>query len=250
MIEAIDITKYFYSGLFRKTCIRAVDGVSFHLGQGEALGVIGESGSGKSTLGRCVIRLLEPSGGEVYFHGKRLSDLNGGLRYLRQKMQIIFQDTGSALNPRMKALDLLLEPLKVHKRLNGQRREAAMALMEKVDLPADLLDRYPNELSGGQRQRLTIARAISLNPEFLVVDEAVASLDLLGQKQIMELFNKLKSEQKTSFFIISHSLRFVRRTTDKLAVMYRGKFVEIGKTEEVFEHPKHYYTQKLLSKDK
>jgi len=165
-------------------------------------------------------------------------------------MQIIFQDTGSALNPRMKALDLLLEPLKVHKRLNGQRREAAMALMEKVDLPADLLDRYPNELSGGQRQRLTIARAISLNPEFLVVDEAVASLDLLGQKQIMELFNKLKSEQKTSFFIISHSLRFVRRTTDKLAVMYRGKFVEIGKTEEVFEHPKHYYTQKLLSKDK
>lgn len=250
MIEAIDIKKYFYSGLFRKTCIRAVDGVSFHLGQGEALGVIGESGSGKSTLGRCVIRLLEPSGGEVYFHGKRLSDLNGGLRYLRQKMQIIFQDTGSALNPRMKALDLLLEPLKVHKRLNGQRREAAMALMEKVDLPADLLDRYPNELSGGQRQRLTIARAISLNPEFLVVDEAVASLDLLGQKQIMELFNKLKSEQKTSFFIISHSLRFVRRTTDKLAVMYRGKFVEIGKTEEVFEHPKHYYTQKLLSKDK
>lgn len=247
VIEVKNLKKHFYSGLFRKKCVKAVNGVSFFIAKGKALGLVGESGSGKSTLGRCVLRLIEPSSGDVYFQGNNILAMNGDLRSLRQQMQIIYQDADGALNPRMKAKDILLEPLRVHNLLNGPEMEIAAKLMKLVNLSADLLDRYPNELSGGQRQRIQIARAISINPDFIIADEAIASLDLLGQAQIMNLFSRLKSERRISFFIISHNLRFLRRTTDMLAVMFFGRFVEFGKTKEIFDRPVHPYTQVLLS---
>lgn len=247
VIEVRNLTKHFFRGLFRRECVKAVDGVSFHIPEGESLGLIGESGSGKSTLGRCMLRLIEPSDGQICFQGKDILAMNGNLSRLRQKMQIIFQDTAGSLNPRMKVKDLLLEPLRVHKLLNGQIIETAAELMKQVHLSADLLERYPNELSGGQRQRIGIARAISINPEFIIADEAIASMDVLGQAQMIELMNRLKSERGISFLNISHNIGSIRRITDRLAVMYFGRFVEIGNTKDILNNPAHPYTQILLS---
>ncbi|BBO89609.1 ATP-binding cassette domain-containing protein [Desulfosarcina ovata] len=247
VIEVINLKKDFQGGLFRNKKVSAVDGVSFRIKRGEALGLLGESGSGKSTLGRCLLRLIDPTAGEIYFKGKNILAMNGDFRPFRKRMQIIFQDADGALNPRMTVKDLLLEPLKVHRQLNGRAQETAAALMAQVNLPADLLGRYPNALSGGQRQRIAISRAISIKPEFIVADEAIASLDLIGQAQVMALFNRLKAEQQTTFLIISHSLRFIRQTTDAVAVMFTGKLVEIGKTTDILNHPAHPYTQALLS---
>lgn len=247
IIEVKNLKKYFYSGLFQKECIKAVDGVSFCIAKGQSMGLVGESGSGKSTLGRCILRLIEPSSGGVCFLGKDILFTNGSLKQLRKDMQIIFQDSDGALNPRMKAIDLLLEPLRVHNALNGYERERASELIKIVNLPEDLLERYPNELSGGQRQRISIARAVSLRPQFIVADEASSSLDLLGQLQIRRLFEKLKLEYKTSFLNISHNLSFIRQTTDIAAVMYFGRFVEMGKTKDIFNNPAHPYTKTLLS---
>lgn len=247
LIEVKNIKKYFYSGLFSKKCLKAADGVSFCIARGQSMGLIGESGSGKSTLGRCILRLIEPSSGEVCFLGENILAMNGSLRGLRKHMQIIFQDADGCLNPRMKAIDLILEPLLVHKLITGQEIETAVELMKRVNLPADLLSRYPNELSGGQRQRIGIARAISVNPDFIVADEATASLDMLGQSQIIELFKELKSTRRISFLNISHNLSFIRQATDMVAVMYLGRLVEMGKTKDVFNTPAHPYTQSLLS---
>ncbi|MBF0377486.1 MAG: ABC transporter ATP-binding protein [Desulfamplus sp.] len=247
IIEVKNLKKYFYSGLFQKECIKAVDGVSFCIPKGRTMGLVGESGSGKSTLGRCILRLIKPSSGEVYFSGEDILFKNGEPKQLRKQMQIIFQDSDGCLNPRMKAIDILLEPLRVNKFINSREREPASELIKIVNLPEDLLNRYPNELSGGQRQRIAIARAISLKPTFIVADEATASLDMLGQSQIMEVFKKLKLEYKTSFLNISHNLNFIQRTTDIAAVMYSGRFVEMGKTKDIFNNPAHPYTRSLLS---
>lgn len=247
LIEVKNLKKHFYSGLFHKECVKAADGVSFCIGKAQSMGLIGESGSGKSTLGRCILRLIEPSSGEVCFQGQNILLMNGNLRRLRQQMQIIFQDTDGCLNPRMKAIDLLLEPLRVHKLMIGREIERAAELMKIVNLPADLLDRYPNELSGGQRQRIGIARAISVKPKLIIADEATASLDMLGQAQVMELFKRLKSEHGISFLIISHNISFIRHSTDMVAVMYFGRLVEMGKTKDVLNNPVHPYTQSLLS---
>ena len=247
VIEVVNLHKTFHGGLFRKEGLKAVDGVSFLIEKGEALGLLGENGSGKSTLGRCMLRLIDPTAGEIYFRKENVLQMKGDFRFFRKKMQIIFQDADGALNPRMKVKTLLLEPLTVHQLLKGREKEAVAKLMAQVNLPADLLERYPNALSGGQRQRILISRAVSLNPEFIVADESTASLDLIGQAQVMALFNKLKRRQGVSFLIISHSLRFLRETTEVLAVMYAGKIVEIGNTMDVMTHPIHPYTQALLS---
>jgi oligopeptide/dipeptide ABC transporter ATP-binding protein len=247
VIEVRELKKYFTSGLFRKSVAKAVDGVSFEIRKGETLGLVGESGCGKSTVGRCTVRLVEPTCGEIILNGTNISRINGDIRMLRKKMQIIFQDADGALNPRMRVSDLLIEPLKVHGLVNGQRTAQVAELMEMVNLPHDLTERYPHELSGGQRQRIGIARAISLNPEFIVADEAAASLDLLVQAQMLNLLKKLQSERGISCLFISHNLSIIRLIADRVAVMYLGRFVEIGKTKDIFSNAVHPYTQALLS---
>ncbi|MFZ1986041.1 MAG: ABC transporter ATP-binding protein [Desulfatitalea sp.] len=247
MIEVKNLKKHFYGGLFRKRCVKAVDGVSFRIASGESLGLVGESGSGKTTVGRCMLRLIEPTAGEIHFRGKNILAMNGDLRFMRQYMQIIFQDANGSLNPRMKAIDLVVEPFRIHKRLNGQARETAAELMNSVGLSADLLERFPHELSGGQRQRIGVARAISINPALVVADEAAASLDPIAQLQMMDLFKKLEAERGISFLYISHNLNMIRRLANRMAVMYRGRFVEFGETADVCTNAAHPYTQALLS---
>ena len=248
LIVVRNLKKHFISGLFRKKLVKAVDGVYFEIGRGEAFGLVGESGCGKSTVGRCLLRLLEPTAGEIYFDGIHLTKVSDGrLRALRARMQIIFQDADGSLNPRMRARDLLLEPLQVHRRLDGNRKEKLAEIMEMVNLTPDLADRYPHELSGGQRQRIGIARAVSLGPDFIVADEAAASLDLLVQTQMVDLLRRLQDEHGMSLLYISHNLTLVRRLTRRMAVMYLGKFIEMGPTETVFASPLHPYTRALIS---
>lgn len=247
VIEVRDLKKYFASGLFRKSAAKAVDGVSFEITKGETFGLVGESGCGKSTVGRCIVRLIEPTCGQILLNGTNISRINGNIRALRKKMQIILQDADGALNPRMRVSDLLIEPLMVHGLVNGQRTDKVAELMEMVNLPADLTERYPHELSGGQRQRIGIARAISLNPEFIVADEAAASLDLMVQAQMLNLLKRLQSEREISCLFISHNLSIIRLIADRVAVMYLGRFVEIGETKDIFNNAVHPYTQALLS---
>lgn len=247
MIEVRGLKKYYTSGLFRKSITKAVDGVSFEIGKGETVGLVGESGCGKSTVGRCTVRLIEPTYGKIFFNGTNIWRLNGDNRMLRKKMQIIFQDADGALNPRMRVSDLLIEPLKVHGLVDGQRNDKVAQLMEMVNLPPDLMERYPHALSGGQRQRIGIARAISLNPEFIVADEAASSLDRLVQAQMLNLLKRLQYERGIGCLFISHNLSIIRLIADRVAVMYLGRFVEIGKTKDIFNNAVHPYTQALLS---
>ncbi|MBT9148991.1 MAG: ABC transporter ATP-binding protein [Dehalococcoidia bacterium] len=245
LIEVKNLRKYFTSGLFRKSCVKAVDGVSFEVEEGETFALVGESGCGKSTVGRCILRLIEPTAGEVYFRGINISGSNGNLRGLRKKMQMIFQDADGTLNPRMRVFDLITEPSRVHRLVNG--REKAAELMEMVNLTPDLLGRYPHELSGGQRHRIGIARAMSLNPEFIVADELAASLDLSVQAQMLDLMKRLQAEFAIGYLFISHNLNVVKLMADRVAVMYLGKFVEVGDTRRIFSASAHPYTQALLS---
>jgi len=247
LVEVKNLKKHFTSGLFRKSYVKAVDGVSFEIGEGETFALVGESGCGKSTVGRCILRLIEPTSGEVYFNSENILGSNGNLRELRRKMQIIFQDGDGSLNPRMRVFDLLTEPLRVHRLINGQSREKAAGLMKLVNLTPDLLGRYPHELSGGQRQRIGIARAMSLNPEFVVADEPAASLDLSVQAQMLELMKRLQAEFGISYLFISHNLNVVKLMADRVAVMYLGKLVEVGDAEKIFNGSAHPYTQALLS---
>jgi oligopeptide/dipeptide ABC transporter ATP-binding protein len=247
LLEVNNLKKRFSSGIFRKSYVKAVDGISFEIARGETFALVGESGCGKSTVGRCILHLLAPTSGEIYFKGVHISGLKRGLRRLRKKMQIIFQDTDGSLNPRMRVFDLILEPLRVHRLVNGRESEKAFELMEKVNLPFDILDRYPHELSGGQRQRVGIARAMALNPEFIVADEPTSSLDLSVQAQMLDLMKRLQTEFGTAYLFISHNLRVVKFIADKVAVMYLGKLVEVGDARIIFHAPAHPYTQALLS---
>ena len=247
LIEVKKLKKHFSSGLLRKSSVKAIDGVSFEIRQGETLGLVGESGCGKSTVGRCLLRLIEPTSGEVYFKGIDILGLNRELRDLRKKMQIIFQDADGSLNPRMRAFDLLVEPLRVHGLFNGRGTEEALKLLELVNLTPDLLCRYPHELSGGQRQRIGIARAMAVNPEFIVADESAASLDLSVQAQMLDLMKRLQEEFRVGYLFISHNLNMVRLMADRVAVMYLGRFVEVGDTKEIFNGAAHPYTKALLS---
>ncbi len=247
LIEVKNLKKYFSSGIFRKSYVKAVDGVSFEIRKGETFALVGESGCGKSTVGRCTLRLVEPTSGEVYFKGIDILGLNRELRDLRRKMQIIFQDADGSLNPRMRILELLVEPLRVHGLLNGRGMAEALRLLELVNLTPDLLGRYPHELSGGQRQRVGIARAITLNPEFIVADEPAASLDLSVQAQMLDLMKRLQGEFGMGYLFISHNVNIVRLMAERIAVMYLGKFVEVGDTRKIFNGAAHPYTQALLS---
>ena len=238
-------------GLFRRITgyIKAVDGISFDLKPKQTLGLVGESGCGKTTAGRTIIRLLEPTGGEVLFNGNNLARLSpADLRVERRNMQIIFQDPYSSLNPRMTAGAIVGEALAIHGVARGaELRSRVHELLKRVGLQAEHMDRYPHEFSGGQRQRIGIARAIALNPRFIVCDEPVSALDVSIQAQVINLLENLQEEFDLSYLFIAHDLSMVRHISDRVAVMYLGKIVEIGSRDELFENPLHPYTFALLS---
>ena len=229
--------------------IRAVDGVSLEIHAGETLGLVGESGSGKSTLGRLILRLIEPTSGTVIFDGQDLARASASqMRALRRDMQIIFQDPFGSLNPRMRVREIVTEPLRIHKMSDGRQNLELRAaeLMRAVGLDGSALGRYPHEFSGGQRQRIGIARALALKPRLVVCDEPVSALDVSVGAQIVNLLAQLQREFGLTYLFISHSMAIVRYLSSRIAVMYRGKIVELGSCEQVTEHPAHAYTRSLL----
>ncbi len=251
LLQVRDLRKYFYrERIFSsdKEPIRAVDGVSFSIRQGETLGLVGESGCGKTTAGKALLRLIEPTSGQILFKGENIVDLNReALRKLRPKMQFIFQDPYESLNPRMKVGEIVGEGLEVHRIARGKEKgERVSEILRKVGLhPGDAM-RYPHEFSGGQRQRIGIARAISLHPELIVADEPVSALDVSIQAQILNLLMDLRDQLGLTYLFISHDLRIVKHISDRIAVMYLGKIVEMAKAEDLFRQPLHPYTQILL----
>jgi peptide/nickel transport system ATP-binding protein len=230
--------------------IKAVDDVSFDVIKGETLGLVGESGCGKTTLGRTLLRLIEPTSGKIIFNGKDLTVIPSvDLKKVRKEMQIIFQDPYSSLNPRISIGDAIMEPMNVHKMYKNskQRKEKMVDLMENVNLDSNLISRYPHEFSGGQRQRIVIARALALNPSFLICDESVSALDVSIQAQVLNLLNDLKKKFDYSIIFISHDLSVVRYMSDRIFVMYKGKIEESGLSEEIYLNPKSEYTRQLIA---
>ena len=228
--------------------LKAVDGVSFDLWRGETLGLVGESGCGKTTTGRAVARLIEPTEGEVRFDGIDVGSLDrNGLRALRRRMQFVFQDPFGSLNPRMSVGAMLVEALTVHGLGQPDPRARAIDLLEKVGLSADHIDRYPHEFSGGQRQRLGIARALSVEPEFLILDEPVSALDVSVRAQVVNLLEELQRDLGLTYLFIAHDLALVEHVSDRIAVMYLGRIVEVADAADLYRNPKHPYTRALLS---
>ena len=253
LLEVINIKKYFppQGGLIAQKgkSVKAVDGVSFTLGREETLGLVGESGCGKTTLGRVILRLIEPTEGEILFERKNILALNKKeLRGLRKDMQIIFQDPYGSLNPRMKAGSIIEEPIKIHCSLNAKdRKQRVNELLEMVGLQTQDAERFPHEFSGGQRQRIGIARALSLHPKLIVADEPVSALDVSIQGQIINLLIDLREKFHLSYLFISHDLHLVHHFSDRIAVMYLGRIVEMSTCEAVYNKPLHPYTKALLA---
>ncbi len=252
LVEVRHLVKYFERGggfLRAKTIVKAVDDVSFSIEEGETFALVGESGSGKSTTGRCMLRLVEATSGEVLFRGENVLGFSSArMRAARRDMQMVFQDPYSSLNPRMRAFTIVEEPLVIHKLgSKAERRERVAELFRLVGLDPAHLDRYPHEFSGGQRQRIGLARALALNPSFIIADEPVSALDVSIQAQVINLLMDLQQQLKLTYLFVAHDLRLVRHISSRVAVMYLGKIVEMGATASIFENAQHPYTKALLS---
>ncbi|MEA5615134.1 ABC transporter ATP-binding protein [Nodularia spumigena] len=254
LLDVQDLKTYFpiRSGLLQRVTdhFRAVDGVSFQVGKGETLGLVGESGCGKTTVGRTLLRLIPATGGSVTFEGKDVFRASGSeLQRLRRDMQIVFQDPAGSLNPRMRIASIVGEPLVIHGMVKdkAELRDRVENLLVRCGMPKAAADRYPHEFSGGQRQRIGIARALALEPKFIVCDEPTSALDVSIQAQIINLLTDLQSEFGLSYLFISHDMAVIQHVCQRIAVMYKGKIVEEGSREAIIENPQHLYTQSLLS---
>ncbi|MDZ5471320.1 dipeptide ABC transporter ATP-binding protein [Bacillus sp. 31A1R] len=252
LLEVKDLKQHFTlkkGFLGDKKVVKAVDGVSFYINEGETLGIVGESGCGKSSLGRSILRLIEPTSGEIKYKGKSITELKGKqLKDLRKEMQIVFQDPYASLNPRSTVKAILEAPLLVHGMTNKKERmEVIESLIDKIGLRKEQLNQYPHEFSGGQRQRIGIARALTLKPKLIVADEPVSALDVSVQSQVLNLMSDLQGEFGLSYIFISHDLSVVQHISDRVAVMYLGRIVELADVDELYNNPQHPYTQALLS---
>jgi len=249
LVEVKNLKQYFpvKTGFFKTQYLKAVDDVSFSIERGETLGLVGESGCGKTTVGRSLLHLYEPTDGQILFNGELVTKKN--LSQMRKNMQMVFQDPYSSLDPRMTVEDIIGEPLDVHKLYStrAQRREKILQLMDYVGLNAEHARRYAHEFSGGQRQRIGIARALAVNPKFIVCDEPVSALDVSIQAQVVNMFEDLQAKLNVAYLFIAHDLLVVHHISQRIAVMYLGKIVEIASSDEINEHPLHPYTQSLIS---
>ncbi|MBE5795120.1 MAG: ATP-binding cassette domain-containing protein [Clostridiales bacterium] len=250
LLEVKNLKQYFdiNMGFFRSKPLKAVDDVSFAIKKGETLGLVGESGCGKTTVGRTILHLYKPTGGEVWYNGKKL-ETKEDIQEFRKKATMVFQDPYSSLNPRMTVSDIVGEPLDVHKLYSSkkEREERILELMGYVGLNSEHASRYAHEFSGGQRQRIGIARALAVNPEFIVCDEPVSALDVSIQAQVINMFDELQDKLGLTYLFIAHDLLVVRHISDRIAVMYLGKMVELADADEIYNHPLHPYSQSLLS---
>lgn len=249
LLKVNDLKQHFK--VSRKFTVRAVDGVSFEIYPGETYGLVGESGSGKSTIGRSIIRLYEPTAGEVIFNGQNISGKLSAkdTKLLRTRMQMIFQDPMACLNPRKKVMDIIAQGLDIHHLYNSQeeRREKVYQILDMVGLASEHADRYPHQFSGGQRQRIGIARALIMNPDLIIADEAISALDVSIQAQVVNLMKDIQTRTNTAYLFIAHDLSMVKYISDRIGVLHLGHLVETGTKDEIFDHPIHPYTKSLLS---
>ncbi len=250
LVEVRHLKQYFdiSVGMFQTKPLKAVDDVSFSIKKGETLGLVGESGCGKTTVGRTILHLYKPTAGEVIYDGTKISDRKS-LQEFRKKATMVFQDPYSSLNPRMTVADIIAEPLDVHKMYESKqdRRDRILELMDYVGLNSERASRYAHEFSGGQRQRIGIARSLALNPSFIVCDEPVSALDVSIQAQVINMFDELQEKLGLTYLFIAHDLLVVRHISDRIAVMYLGRMVELADADEIYEHPLHPYSQSLIS---
>ena len=250
LIEVKNLKEYFdiNIGMFKAKPLKAVDGVSFRINKGETLGLVGESGCGKTTVGRTILHLYKPTGGEIWYNGKKL-ETPADIKEFRKKATMVFQDPYSSLNPRMTVSDIIGEPLDVHKlyKTKEERMARILELMDHVGLNSEHASRYAHEFSGGQRQRIGIARALAVDPDFIVCDEPVSALDVSIQAQVINMFDELQDKLGLTYLFIAHDLLVVRHISDRIAVMYLGKMVELADAAEIYERPLHPYSKSLLS---
>jgi len=250
LVEVKDLKQYFNisMGMFKSKPLKAVDGVSFYINEGETLGLVGESGCGKTTVGRTLINLYKPTAGEIYFKGKKIVTKQD-ISEFRKKATMVFQDPYSSLNPRMTVSEIIAEPLNIHKMCASEeeKREKVLALMEHVGLNSEHASRYAHEFSGGQRQRIGIARALAISPDFIICDEPVSALDVSIQAQVINMFDELQDKMGLSYLFIAHDLLVVRHISHRIAVMYLGKIVEMADADEIYDHPLHPYSKALIS---